>query len=58
MEPTGKSLSFLSGVCFDIYLVELVEILTEVVLHVAGVVITSILVLVCVCGLLNTSYNI
>ena len=48
MEPTGKSLSFLSGVCFDIYLVELVEILTEVVLNVAGVVITSILVLVCV----------
>ena len=43
-----QSLSFLSCVCFDIYLVELVEKLTEVVLNVAGVVITGILILVCV----------
>ena len=48
MEPTKKSLSLLSCICFDIYLVELVEKLTKVVLNVAGVVITGILVLVCV----------
>ena len=41
-------LSLLSCICFDIYLVELVEKLTKVVLNVAGVVITGILVLVCV----------
>ena len=57
MEPTKKSLSLLSCIFFDIYLVELVEKLTKVVLNVIGVVRTGILVLVCVdCSIHRITY--